>query len=597
MRSSELFGFAELPAGTARGLRGRARRPRRARGHAHGLGQVALLPAAGAAARRPDDRRLAARGADAGPGRGAAARAGSATGWRWSTPSRTRPTNSAALDRAAAGELRLLYVAPERFASPGLHRADAARPGSACSWSTRRTASPSGATTSGPTTSAWPTPRATLGAGVDRRLHRHGHAAGGGRHRAAGSALRDPLRVATGFDRPNISFAVARPAAHEKRPLLAEALRGEDALPAIVYAGTRAGAEELAARARPTRWARRRCAYHAGLDRERRADGPAPLPGRRRPRHRAPPTRSAWAWTSRTCARWCTPACRRRSRPTTRRPAAAGRDGDPARALLLAENRDKALHVHFIKRDEIGRRACRGWLRRPASTAARRTATARYDLDGGELARDARRRRRPARASLIGHLARAGRDRAARRRRPTAWPGRIVGAFDAPRGRALPRVGGGGRAGALAPVPRDLGLRRERRLPPARRSCATSATARTPVPRRGRLLRRLRPGPRARRRRRPSRRRSQSLDDAIVSVARIAQPAVGRTTCAEILHGARTQEDRAQLLRRPARVRHLREHAPGRHPRPHRRADRGEAARRRPAARTRCCAARPHGAA
>src|SRR5947208_13692641 len=31
----------------------------------------------------------------------------------------------------------------------------------------------------------------------------------------------------------------------------------------------------------------------------------------------------------------------------------AGRDGAPARALLLAENRDKALHVHFIKRDEL----------------------------------------------------------------------------------------------------------------------------------------------------------------------------------------------------------------------------------------------------
>ena len=58
--------------------------------------------------------------------------------------------------------------------------------------------------------------------------------------------LRDPLRVATGFDRPNLAFAVARPAAHEKRALLVEALRGEDALPAIVYAGTRAGAEELA---------------------------------------------------------------------------------------------------------------------------------------------------------------------------------------------------------------------------------------------------------------------------------------------------------------------------------------------------------------
>ena len=32
------------------------------------------------------------------------------------------------------------------------------------------------------------------------------------------------------------------------------------------------------------------------------------------------------------------------------------------------------------------------------------------------------------------------------------------------------------------------------------------------------------------------------LDDAIVSVARGAQPAVGRTTCAEILHGARTKK-------------------------------------------------------
>ena len=32
------------------------------------------------------------------------------------------------------------------------------------------------------------------------------------------------------------------------------------------------------------------------------------------------------------------------------------------------------------------------------------------------------------------------------------------------------------------------------------------------------------------------------LDDAILSVARSARPAVGRTTCAEILHGARTKK-------------------------------------------------------
>ena len=61
--------------------------------------------------------------------------------------------------------------------------------------------------------------------------------------------LREPLHVATGFDRPNIAFAVARPGGYEKRALLAEVLRQPDALPAIVYAGTRAGAEEIAGRA------------------------------------------------------------------------------------------------------------------------------------------------------------------------------------------------------------------------------------------------------------------------------------------------------------------------------------------------------------
>jgi len=32
------------------------------------------------------------------------------------------------------------------------------------------------------------------------------------------------------------------------------------------------------------------------------------------------------------------------------------------------------------------------------------------------------------------------------------------------------------------------------------------------------------------------------LDDAIITVARSARPAVGRTTCVEILHGARTKK-------------------------------------------------------
>ena len=79
---------------------------------------------------------------------------------RSSTPSRTpRPTGARSSARCA-GHVRLLYVAPERFASPGfLERIRAART-SGCSWSTRPTASPSGGTTSGPTTSGSPTPRA-----------------------------------------------------------------------------------------------------------------------------------------------------------------------------------------------------------------------------------------------------------------------------------------------------------------------------------------------------------------------------------------------------------------------------------------------------
>ncbi|MBA3300098.1 MAG: ATP-dependent DNA helicase RecQ, partial [Thermoleophilaceae bacterium] len=152
--------------------------------------------------------------------------------------------NAEVLRRAVAGRLRLLYVAPERFSSLGFltgvkearvglfvvdeahcvsqwghdFRPDYFRLADAARHLGARAIVASTATA---------TPRVALD--VVRRL-----------------GLREPLRVATGFDRPNISFAVARPAPHEKRTLIAQALRREDALPAIVYAGTRAGAEEIA---------------------------------------------------------------------------------------------------------------------------------------------------------------------------------------------------------------------------------------------------------------------------------------------------------------------------------------------------------------
>ena len=206
-----------------------------------------------------------------------------------------------------------------------------AAPTSACSWSTRRTASRSGGTTSGPTTSGSPTRRAGSGpksivastatatpqvaADIVTRL-----------------GLRDPVRVATGFDRPNLSFAVVPCATKEAghrgiAPVLAE----PGALPAIVYAGTRNECDKLATRlgrelgvrgARPTTPASRAsCAP--------RRSG-ASCPASRRWWWR--PTRSAWASTRPTCARSATRASRARSRPTTRRPAAPGATASPRAA-------------------------------------------------------------------------------------------------------------------------------------------------------------------------------------------------------------------------------------------------------------------------
>ena len=81
----------------------------------------------------------------------------------------------------------------------------------------------------------------------------------------------------------------------------------------------------------------------------------------------------------------------------------AGRDGAPARALLLAENRDKALHVHFIKRDELGPELPRVLFDRLAAVA---DGDGRYELGAGELARMVGANGDQL-AALLGHLASA----------------------------------------------------------------------------------------------------------------------------------------------------------------------------------------------
>ena len=139
-----------VPRRAGRDRRPRRRRRRRAGADAHRRRQVAVLPDPGAAARRHRHRRLAADRADAGPGRRAARRPACAR--RSSTRRWTRPRRGRSSARSRAGELDLLYVAPERLLTPRCLELLARVAASRCSPSTRRTASRSGATTSGRST-------------------------------------------------------------------------------------------------------------------------------------------------------------------------------------------------------------------------------------------------------------------------------------------------------------------------------------------------------------------------------------------------------------------------------------------------------------